>query len=494
MFGRMTRLAEYFAVALLAALLAAAALGVLFRERLRRRANRVAARAVLRYRARVDRFKLTGRRAVRERLLADPAVAEAVREHARETGTREPDAWRKVDEYVREIVPFFNIIAYYEVGFRVARWLLALFYKVTVDHEDRDATRRLPRDAVVVYLMNHRSNADYVLVGYALAGQVAISYAVGEWARAFPLEQVFKAFGGYFVRRRHRERLYHAVLERYVQLITREGVTQGIFVEGGLTRDGKLRPPKIGLLDYVLGIGRDPVYAARLHVVPVAVNYDRVLEDRSLLRELEMNDGGRRPSRLVQAWEVAHYVGWNLARLLTRQWKRYGRAAVVVGAPIPLGPWFAEQRDLFAVDRSERLARVQSLCDQLLQRVGALIPVTSVPLVCAAIQSFDGEFIGRDALLERIDEMRGVLRELNAGVVRQDRTAEELFDRAYRMLRMRRVISRTGTGYLVLPRGRPLVSYYANSVGHLLGGFAEAVKARDALPALRQTATAAARA
>ena len=110
--------------------------------------------------------------------------------------------------------------------------------------------------------MNHRSNADYVLVSYALAGQVAISYAVGEWARAFPLEHMFKAFGAYFVRRKYREPLYHAVLERYVQLITREGVTQGIFLEGGLTRDGRLKSPKIGLLDYVLGIARDPAYRA----------------------------------------------------------------------------------------------------------------------------------------------------------------------------------------------------------------------------------------
>jgi glycerol-3-phosphate O-acyltransferase len=108
--------------------------------------------------------------------------------------------------------------------------------------------------------------------------------------------------------------------------------------------------------------------------------------------------------------------------------------------------------------------------------------VTPVPLVCAAIQSFEGEFIARDRLLERIDEMRSVLRELNAGVVRQDRTAAEIFDLAYKMLRMRKVIARTGAGYLVLPRGRPLVSYYANSVSHLLGEFSDAVKARDALP------------
>ena len=446
--------------------------------------TRVGRRALLRNRARVDRFKLASRAHVRARLLADARIAEAVREHAAEQGIGEQKAWGTVERYIQEIVPFFNVVAYYQIGYRISGWLLNLFYKVSVDFAEPKARDRLPRDAVIVYVMNHRSNADYVLVSYALAGQVAISYAVGEWARAFPLEHVFKAFGSYFIRRRYREPLYHAVLERYVQLITREGVTQGIFVEGGLTRDGKLRPPKIGLLDYVLGIGRDPAYAARLHVVPVAVNYDRVLEDRSLLRELETKDGGRRPPKLVQAWEVAHYVAWNLARLVTRQWKRYGRAAVVVGAPIPLGPWFASQRELFTLERPERLARVQSLCDGLLERVGSLIPVTPVPLVCAAIQSFEGDFIARDRLLERIDEMRGVLRELNAGVVRQDRTAEEVFDRAYRMLRMRRVLSRTGTGYLVLPKGRPLVSYYANSVGHLLGQFSDAIRARDALPTM----------
>jgi len=197
-----------------------------------------------------------------------------------------------------------------------------------------------------------------------------------------------------------------------------------------------------------------------------------------------VQEGARRPPKLVQLWEVGRYVGWNVGRLVTRQWKRYGRAAVVVGAPIPLAPWFAANRDLFSLPKPDRLARVQMLCDDLLERVGALIPVTSVPLVCAAIQSFDAEFVEREQLLERIDEMRGVLRALNAGVVRQDRTAEEVFDRAYRMLRMRKVIARTGTGYLVLPRGRPLVSYYANSVAHLLGGFSQAVRARDALPAL----------
>src|SRR6185503_14121677 len=365
----------------------------------RRFANRVGARALLRRRTRVDRFKLASRAHVRAELLSDAVIATAVGEHARELAVPEAEAWKRAREYVDEIVPFFNVIAYFEIGFRVSRAVLNLFYRVDVEFEDRTALQRLPRNAVLVYLMNHRSNADYVLVGYALSGQVAISYAVGEWARAFPLEHLFKAFGAYFVRRRYRERLYHTVLERYVQLITRRGVTQGIFLEGGLTRDGKLRPPKIGLLDYVLGIAREPEYRDRLHVVPVAVNYDRVLEDRSLLLELAKSEGRSRPSRMSQLGDVVRFIIWNTGRLLTRRWKRYGRAAVVIGRPIALQSWFEDNPDLFELPRPERLARVQALCDDVMQRIGTLIPVTAVALACAAIQSIDSDFIPRSVLL-----------------------------------------------------------------------------------------------
>jgi len=469
-------------IALLACAIALLVLVRVFRRRLTRYTNRIAARARMKYRGRLDRFKLLGRAHVRGLLLADPVIAAAVDEHVASTATDRAVAWRMVDTYIREIVPFFNIIAYYEVGFRLSRMLLGLFYKVTVEYEDRAASRALPKNAVVVYLMNHRSNADYVLVGFALSGQVAISYAVGEWARAFPLEQIFKAFGGYFVRRKHREKLYHTVLERYVQLITREGVTQGIFLEGGLTRDGKLRPPKIGLLDYVLGIGHDPAYHSRIYVIPVAINYDRVLEDRSLLRELDAAAGGKTPSRGAQLGEVLPFLFWNLWRMITRRWKRYGRAAVIIGAPVPLAPWYANQPDLFTMPRSERLACVAELTDRIMTRIGALIPVTPVPLVCAAIQSLGGELISRDRLLGRMDDLRDELVELNARVVRADRDSADTLDLALRMLEMRHVILVQDGGYLVLPRGRELVSYYANSIAHLLGPYETAVRARDALP------------
>jgi glycerol-3-phosphate O-acyltransferase len=452
------------------------------------RARRMALRTVHRSRARVERFKLTRKPLIRQSLLADEAIARAVKDHAAENSIDEAASWKRVDTYIDEIVPYFNILTYYRIGLVVSRVVLGFFYKVSAEYAGRSSQATLPRDAIVIYLMNHRSNADYVLVGYVLSGQVAISYAVGEWARTFPLEYIFKSFGAYFIRRKYREKLYHTVLERYVQLITRNGVTQGIFLEGGLSRDGKLGAAKIGLLDYVLGVARDPAMRDRLYIVPVAINYDRVLEDRSLLRELDAREGGRRPPRHVQLGEVLRYVWWNMARLVARRWKRYGRAAVVVGDPFALGPWFdREDREtggLFGLERTERLARVQLLSDSVLERIAAIIPVTPVSLACAAIQSFDGDFISHEHLLERMSEMRDVLTELNARVIYREGSVEEIFDRAWRMLRMRRILVRTGAGYSVLSGNRPLVSYYANSISHLLGPFAEGVRQRDQLPAL----------
>lgn len=476
---------------ILPAALAALAIGVAAWRLARATLNRSARRTVLRFRSRVDRFKLTKKPAIIAALLDDPAIAEAVRAHAREHAVSEEDGWKRVRRYLDEIIPFFNILAYYRLGYVASRAVLNFFYKVSVDSERPDPFRGLPRDSVIIYLMNHRSNADYVLVAFALAGDVSISFAVGEWARAFPLEYVFKTFGGYFIRRRYREPLYHVVLERYVQLITRNGVTQGIFPEGGLTRDGTLRPAKIGLLDYAFGTARDPAIRARMYIMPVAINYDRVIEDRTLLRELAARDGRLHTSRLAQLSEVTRYVGWNVGRILTGRWRRYGRAAVMVGTPIPVGAWIDQlARDgvaLFEVERHERLGHVQRFCDLAMARIGALIPVTPVALACAALQTFSADFIGRDQLLARMQELRDVLPEVNARFLHTDRAIEEIFDRAYRMLRMRKVVARQGSGYLILPRGRPLISYYANGIAHLLGPFTAGIRERDALPVLAAT-------
>ncbi|HEY7684469.1 MAG TPA: 1-acyl-sn-glycerol-3-phosphate acyltransferase [Gemmatimonadales bacterium] len=433
----------------------------------RHQLRRAARRAVYRFRTRLARYQLQQHRLAKEALNRDESVAAAVRAHATEHRLPEERVWRRVNQYIGEIVPHFNVLSYYKLGYNLARIVLNLLYKVSVDYQDEPALKRLPRRDVVIYLMNHRSNVDYVVVAYVLAYGVQVSYAVGEWARVWPLEYVFKSFGSYFIRRRFREPLYHAVLERYVQLITRNGVTQGLFPEGRLSRDGRLGPSKLGLLDYICRTVLDPAFTRDIWFVPVGMNFDRVLEDRTLIRELI--DERDRPGRLTQLGGVLSYVTGNVVRLLTGRLKRYGRAAVTFGTPLSLRHWLTSvPADMLTWPKESRLPQLEKLAKEMVERIGAIIPVTPVPLAAAALLSFEQTVVGRDALLERMDELRDRLRDVNAKVVRGDARIEDIWDRAWRMLRLRRLVVADGASLVILPRGRPLLEYYANSIAHLV--------------------------
>jgi glycerol-3-phosphate O-acyltransferase len=416
------------------------------------------------FRSRIDRFKLARAANVRAALLSDPGVGAAVASHAQLTGETETAAWARVHTYVREIIPNFNLISYYRLGYGVARLLVPLLYKVSVGYEARAALEAMPRDSVVVYLMNHRSNADYVVVAFVLSGDVALSYAVGEWARVWPLEAVFKSFGSYFVRRRYREALYHRVLERYVQLITRNGVTQGIFLEGGLSRDGRMREPKLGLLDYLIRVKDEPGFDRPLHIIPVAINYDRVLEDRSLLRELLPES--ERLTRPQQIREVASYLLKVSARFVLRRARRYGRACVNFGAPLDVDAWLAARPGVLQLPREERLRRLKELADEVMLRIGAIMPVTAVPLAATALLGHRAERITRAEWEGRLDQLRGALRAASAHVVGDERSSAEVLDRALVMLTLRRVVFEEGGGFRVDRSQEPLLRFYASSIAH----------------------------
>jgi glycerol-3-phosphate O-acyltransferase len=456
-------------LALVAAALVALWLWLRTRQALRDQLRRSALSAARRLHFRLDRYKLVERDEIRVVLMSDPAVMAAITTYAREHDTGEGSVRVRVNEYIDEIVPFFNVLSYYKLGYNFSRLLLNLLYNTAIEYRDQAALDRIPRRDVVVYLMNHRSNADYVVVAYVLAKVVSISYAVGEWARTWPLEYVFKSFGSYFIRRRYREPLYHTVLERYVQLITRNGITQGIFPEGGLTRDGALRPPKIGLLDHIVRVLDDPTFDRDIWLVPVGINYDRVLEDRALIQERLVN--ARSLSRWEQFTGVSQYLLTNCARLLTGRLRRYGRVAVSFGTPISVRGWLASQPSgLLRLPRPDRLPQVQRLADYAMERIAAVIPVTPVPLAATALLSFGSSVVPRDRLLERMDELRDRLADFNAKLVRHELPVAEVWERAWRMFTLRRLVVQESDHFVILPAQRPLLEFYANSIRHLLPG------------------------
>jgi glycerol-3-phosphate O-acyltransferase len=431
---------------------------------LRRRANRLLEKVNTRLNIRIQPFKLTKREVLIDRLLFDPQVLATAEAFAKEREMPRDVAMKKVETYAREIVPAFNAYVYFRVGYAIARGVARLLYRVRLGSSDEAALATLPENATVVFLMNHRSNMDYILVSYLAAERTALSYAVGEWARIWPLQTLFRAMGAYFIRRDSKDALYRKVLERYVFMATSAGVTQAVYPEGGLSRDGTLRPPRLGILDYMLR-SFDPAGERDIVFIPVGINYDRVLEDRTLLRDLQ--PGNERGSLASTARTTATFVGKNLVLMARQKWHRFGYACVNFGTPISVKEYMRRTGvDFRVLEKDVRFARVEELATHLMAGIARVIPVLPVSLVSAALVEDPSRAWSEMELKAAVQRRIDLLQASGAPVYVPRHDQDYAIAFGLKTLVLRRLV--TEEGGLFRARGADLVvlRYYANSIAH----------------------------
>ncbi|MEO8202671.1 MAG: 1-acyl-sn-glycerol-3-phosphate acyltransferase [Betaproteobacteria bacterium] len=411
-------------------------------------------------------FQRTKRRVLIDRLLYDPKVQEAAQAFATANGIPLETAHAVIERYARETVPAFNAYLYFRIGYWVGRRVAQALYRVRLGYVDTEGLARIDPDATVVFVMNHRSNMDYILAGYLAADQAALSYAVGEWARIWPLSHLIRSMGAYFVRRNSKDELYRKVLERYIAMATEAGVPQAVFPEGGLSRDGRMREPRLGVLDYMLrgfrpDAGRDVVF------VPLGINYDRVLEDRTLL--LSGNPEAARTGAAKAATGTLRFIGRNLRLLMRSEWHRFGYACVNFGSPVSMRAYCrARGIDFSALDPTERKARMAELGADLMGAVGAVVPVLPVPLMATVFTRHPGRGL---SVLEIKAEVGTILAELEraaAHVYVPRRDLDDALDVGLRMLRLRHLVDEDEGLYCARLEELPVLRYYANSIAHLL--------------------------
>ncbi|MBK5926786.1 1-acyl-sn-glycerol-3-phosphate acyltransferase, partial [Rhodobaculum claviforme] len=422
----------------------------------RRRMERAVAELNKRLERPIQPFKLMRRQDMIVRLIYDPQVMEAVVEHAQAEGVPESVAFQTARRYAREIVPSFSAATYFGPAIRFARGLSRGLYKVRLGHHDEDVLRGLDRRAAVVFVMNHRSNMDYVLVTYLAAERSALSYAVGEWARIWPLQGLIRSMGAYFIRRRYRSPLYRRVLARYVQMATHEGVTQAIFPEGGLSLDGRVGPARKGLLHYIVS-NFDPEDGRDVIFIPVALNYDRVLEDRVLLAAAA--SGERRFRARIGA--MVRFVGRTLWQRLRGRFRRFGYAGVSFGEPLSLEAFM----------RSDPGARTDALASTLMARIRAAMPVLPVPLVAAVLARADGP-VPTAAVTAQAEGWVAAFRAAGCQVHLPDGDVGLAVREGLEALAIRRIVGEGIGGWRVVPGEEAVLAFYAASIGHLVDAVA----------------------
>jgi len=429
---------------------------------LKRRVNRVINEINTRLDIEIRPIQTTRRQTLIDQLLFDDKVISAVKQYADEKQMPIAVAQQKARIYANEIIPAFNAYIYFRFGYWLAKKLARMIYRIRVGFYDDEQLKQIDSEASVIFVMNHRSNMDYVLVSFLVAEKTTLSYAVGEWARIWPLQMLIKAMGAFFVRRNSGNPLYRKVLERYVNMSTRAGVCQAVFLEGGLTRDGTTREPRLGFLDYML---RDyhPLSDRDVVFVPVGINYDRVLEDRSLVRKLDKTASRR------NLWFVLKTTFGFIVKtiLLSRKsrWQRFGYASVNFGKPISARQYCeSRQLDFSNLDTEERFEKIGELAQTIMSEIKQVLPILPVALMAEILLKNNQSWMSALDLKTQASVRIEQLQQQGAPIDISDSALELVLGSALEAMQGRGLIQEQDKLFRIHETEHEIMSYYANSI------------------------------
>ncbi|MCX7891279.1 MAG: glycerol-3-phosphate 1-O-acyltransferase PlsB, partial [Burkholderiales bacterium] len=249
----------------------------------------------------------------------------------------------------------------------------------------------------IVYLPNHRSHLDYLLLSYFVYQQGLAPPHIAAGANLdFPLVgPILRRGGAFFLRRSFKgEPLYAATFREYMHTMIAKGFPIAYFIEGGRSRSGRTLPAKGGLLGMTLeSYMRE--HPRPLLLTPVYIGYEKLLEGRTFVAELE-GAPKRRES-----------LGGLLGSVRSLR-ERYGAAAIAFGRPLAAGEFLEREApgwQALGADAQRELAKrlTGRLGREMAERINAAVVVNPVNLFAMAILSSPRHALDERACAQQVE-------------------------------------------------------------------------------------------
>jgi glycerol-3-phosphate O-acyltransferase len=306
-------------------------------------------------------------RLVVEEIEASASFRARIRELAAQLDRPEPEVLAEASGYLEEMVASHSRLAIDAWG-QFGRWL-SRAYSVEVDARATSELERLSQRFPLAFLPSHRSYLDPLVLRTALHGHgFAPNHVLGGLNVSFwPIGPVARRSGVVFIRRSVRgEPVYKLVLREYIGYLVRKRFNLEWYLEGGRTRTGKLRPPRYGLLNYLVDAVRQPE-AEDVMLVPTSIVYDQLYEVSAMAAEEQ------------GAQKTPESLGW-LVGYARAQGRGFGKVRVRFGEPFSLRE---------ALAQGERGHSVERVAFEVCHRINRATPITETALVALALLGVD---------------------------------------------------------------------------------------------------------
>ncbi len=229
---------------------------------------------------------------IKELVLQDARLHRIVTEKAIGESTSEQKVRKKAESYIEEIAADQRIQALHFL-FYVLKWLFSkVFDGIDLKESAFAALKKANAEGSLIFVSSHKSHFDYLLIGFlSFINQMAVPYmAAGKNLSFWPVGPILRHGGAFFLRRSFKGLgLYTHVFAAYVKALAREKVNINFYIEGGRSRTGKLMPPRVGMLAFLLQAVEEGA-VEDLSFIPTFIGYDQIPEEKSYLRELAGRD------------------------------------------------------------------------------------------------------------------------------------------------------------------------------------------------------------
>jgi glycerol-3-phosphate O-acyltransferase len=337
---------------------------------------------------RAEREVVAGRtklpRMVVEEVVTSRQFADGARRLGDRIGRSADDVAEEARGYLNQMAATHSPLAL-DLFNRFGRMLMRA-YEVDYDPEQFAALRELNRRHALVYLPSHRSYLDpFAVLSILQAEGCPVNHTFGGANMAFwPMGVWMRHIGAIAIRRGTAgQDVYKFALRQYLTYLMRKRLNLEWYIEGGRTRTGKLRPPKYGLLAYLVDAFEHLDDARDVYLVPISIVYDVLPEVWSLTSEQR----GMTKKAETPAWLVKY------PRLAGRG---YGKLHVNVGEPLSLRRALSE--DALEMQR----LRVEKVAFEVCHRIDRATLITPTALLTLALLG-----VGDRALT--LEELRAVV-------------------------------------------------------------------------------------
>jgi glycerol-3-phosphate O-acyltransferase len=274
-------------------------------------------------------------------------------------------------------------------------WLWNTVYDgVSLDMEGLAKIRNVSKKMPFVIIPCHRSHIDYLLLSYLFyKNNIQMPFiAAGNNMSFFPMGYVFRKSGAFFLRRSFRgNEVYAEVFAKYIATLLKEGLPLEFFIEGGRSRTGKMVMPKYGLLSMVLQAYQEK-YCENFAAIPVYIGYDRVVEEKSYLKELAgVPKVKENTADMIKS-----------SKFLRR---RYGRVYVNIGDPIIMKTYLdSQEKQLNKMSMEERQSLYRKIGYEIVLAINNVSVVTPFSMVASGLLSHDRRGISYEDLIDVLNE------------------------------------------------------------------------------------------